>query len=154
MWFHLFSVFTYIYPLLINKDLFECQNISISFPCVLLYVSFILKTSSFFDKSYPPLLLFWCYPVLVNIVSVLGFFPFYLCECINICVYHLTGHSETTSGHDRVERRAGFILWRPSLQWSGWCNAWTWLANWCHNQWTECKLWWSTIMFKDLINMH
>ena len=34
MWCHLYHVFTYIYSLLIEKDICVCRNISVKLPCV------------------------------------------------------------------------------------------------------------------------
>ena len=44
-WRHLYHVFTYIYSLLIEKDIYECRNISNKFPCIC--------EISFFGKSFP-----------------------------------------------------------------------------------------------------
>ena len=44
MWHHLYCEFTYVHTLLIDKDLCEHPNISINFPCSLLYMSFIQRT--------------------------------------------------------------------------------------------------------------
>ena len=51
----IFTVFTYIYRLVIDKDLRECQNVSVNFPCALsptdllifFYVRFIFFYSYF-----------------------------------------------------------------------------------------------------------
>jgi hypothetical protein len=40
MWNHLYNVFTYIYSLMIEKDICDCQNISIKLLCVYLCLSF------------------------------------------------------------------------------------------------------------------
>ena len=37
-------------------------DVSIKFPCALLFVSFVLKPLHFFCKSFPILFLFLCYP--------------------------------------------------------------------------------------------
>ena len=42
------TVYWYIHPLLIVKKLCELENVSINFPCALLYVSFIHFYSFFF----------------------------------------------------------------------------------------------------------
>ena len=57
---HLYCVFTYIYSLLIEKDLHECRNISVKFPCALLVYLCLLSGDFliFFSKSIPFLLLF------------------------------------------------------------------------------------------------
>ena len=62
IWHHLCCVIIHIHPPSIAKDLHECQNISIHFPCALLCVHYP-KTSLFFGKSCPLLLLFLCYPI-------------------------------------------------------------------------------------------
>ena len=51
MWCHLYGVFTYTYSLLTEKDLCECWNVSVKFPCALLFICA-------FDKSFPFLFLF------------------------------------------------------------------------------------------------
>ena len=40
MWRHLYCVFTYIYSLLIEKDIYNCRNVSVKLPCVYLCLSF------------------------------------------------------------------------------------------------------------------
>ena len=55
---HLYHVFTYNHSILIDKDLCECQNILIKFPCAFLFVSFIRRNLYFFHKSYSLLFLF------------------------------------------------------------------------------------------------
>ena len=53
------SVFTYIYSLLIEKDLRESKNVSVKFPCV--YFGPLIQGSlSFFGKSFRFLFLFSC----------------------------------------------------------------------------------------------
>ena len=54
-----YRVFTYIYSLLIMKDLCECQNLSVKLLCVF---AFHLEIFSFFGKSFLLLFLFLCYP--------------------------------------------------------------------------------------------
>jgi hypothetical protein len=50
MWHYFYCVFAYFNPLLIDKDLLECQNISINFPCVFYTVyGFHQETASFFS---------------------------------------------------------------------------------------------------------
>ena len=60
-WCHLYSEFTYIYFLLIEKDLHECRNVSVKFTCVL-FCAFCLETTSliFFGKFplFIPIFLF------------------------------------------------------------------------------------------------
>ena len=41
-WPCLYCMFTYIYSLLIKKDICDCQNISIKLPCVIIYVTKLL----------------------------------------------------------------------------------------------------------------
>ena len=53
---HVYSVFTYIYSLLIKKDLHECRNISSE--C--LFVALIQRSLHCFSKSFPFLFLFSC----------------------------------------------------------------------------------------------
>ena len=48
-WRRLYHVFTYIYSLLIEKYICDCQNISIKLPCV----CFVLNSLHFFNKEYP-----------------------------------------------------------------------------------------------------
>jgi hypothetical protein len=33
-WRHLYHIFTYIYSIVIEKDICNCQNVSVKFPCV------------------------------------------------------------------------------------------------------------------------
>ena len=51
-WCHLYCVFTYIYSLLILKDISDCQNVSVKLLCVYVCLSsrdlFIFLASSFF----------------------------------------------------------------------------------------------------------
>ena len=56
IWSLIFSLFTYIYSLLIEKDLCECQNISFKFICVS-----HLETSQFFIKRFLFLFLLFCF---------------------------------------------------------------------------------------------
>ena len=53
---HFYCVFTYIHPLPIKKDLYECQNISVNYLYALLYVFFIRRPLHFFGKSFPRVL--------------------------------------------------------------------------------------------------
>ena len=50
MWCHLYCVFTYIYSLLIEKDICDCWNVSVEIPC--LCVAFIRRSLHFFGKSF------------------------------------------------------------------------------------------------------
>ena len=65
-WCHLYKVFTYIYFLLIEKDLCECRNVSVNFSCV--YLSLIQRSLHFFGKNFP----FYSY-FCVTYTSVLSF---------------------------------------------------------------------------------
>ena len=47
---HLYHVFTYIHALLTDKNLCECQNVLIIFPCALLFVSFSQRPLRFLGK--------------------------------------------------------------------------------------------------------
>ena len=58
-----------VHSLLIDKDLCECQNISINFPCALLYASFIWRIH-FFCKSYHFYSYYWLFG---NVTSSSGF---------------------------------------------------------------------------------
>ena len=48
---HVYSVFTHIYSLLIEKDTWDCRNISIKLSCVYLCLS--SEISSFFRQEFP-----------------------------------------------------------------------------------------------------
>jgi hypothetical protein len=49
-----FSAFTYIFPLLVEKDICDCRNVSITDPCV--YCAFHVTPSiSVFTDIYPRL---------------------------------------------------------------------------------------------------
>jgi hypothetical protein len=51
-WCHLYLVFTYIYSLLIEKDICNHQSISVKLPCVLFirrFLHFLVRASSFFS---------------------------------------------------------------------------------------------------------
>jgi hypothetical protein len=58
MWYCLYCVFTYIYSLLIERDICDCQNISVKCPCVYVYVSsgdlfiYLVRVSSFFSYIF------------------------------------------------------------------------------------------------------
>ena len=54
-----YCVFTYIYSLLIEKDLFECENISVKFPCV--YLCFSSRDFFIFSVRVSPFLKFMFY---------------------------------------------------------------------------------------------
>ena len=61
MWRCLYSVFSYIYSLLIEKDSCDRQNVSVKLPCVYVCLSsgdFL----NFFSKSFLFLFLLLCYP--------------------------------------------------------------------------------------------
>ena len=62
---HMYYVFTYIYSLLIEKDLCECQSMSVKFLCAFSFYSFQSDTSLFFGKRFPFLFLFCAIPTLV-----------------------------------------------------------------------------------------
>ena len=50
-WHHLYCVFTYIYSILIEKDPYECQIVSVKFPCMCIGICSIdLEASSIFGK--------------------------------------------------------------------------------------------------------
>ena len=56
-----YRMFTYIYSLLIEKGIYDRQNIAIRFPCFHVFVcDFYLEISSFFGKSF---FLFFSYKV-------------------------------------------------------------------------------------------
>jgi hypothetical protein len=63
------SVFTYIYPLLIEKDICDCGNVSVKLRVFI--CAFHLAISSFFFKSFLFLFLFLYYLYFVN-------FPFHV----------------------------------------------------------------------------
>jgi hypothetical protein len=65
----LYSVFMYIYSLLIEKDLCKCRNVSVVSMC--LFLPFIRRSFYLFGKSFLFLFLFLCYPYF-------GTFPFHL----------------------------------------------------------------------------
>ena len=69
-WHHLYCVFTYIYFLLIEKNLFECRNILVKFPCAL-FVYLCLSSEDLLIFSVR-VSLFYSYSVL----SMLLNFPF------------------------------------------------------------------------------
>ena len=72
----IFTVFTHIYSLLIDKDLCESRNISIKCPCALLvYLCLSSRDPSiFFSKFHLFIPTFLCYPY---------FGPFYTCSIQN-----------------------------------------------------------------------
>jgi len=55
MWCHLYCVFSYIYSLLIERDICDCWNVSVKLLCVYVYLSsedlfiFSVRVSSFFS---------------------------------------------------------------------------------------------------------
>ena len=59
-WCHLYHEFTYIYSLLIEKDICDRWCVSVKLPCVC--VSFVWRCLHFLSKSFFFLLLFLCYP--------------------------------------------------------------------------------------------
>ena len=61
--------FIYIHTLLIDKDFYECQNVSIRFLCSVLFVSFIQRPLKFFSKSFPIF-------IFIFVLSILWYFPF------------------------------------------------------------------------------
>ena len=46
-WLSLYGLFTYIYSLLIDKDLYESQNVSIKFSCALLVYLYLSSRELF-----------------------------------------------------------------------------------------------------------
>ena len=79
-WYHLYWVFIYIYSLLIDKQIFESQNISIKFLCALL-VYLCISSRDFFSFSVrvPPF-----YPYFgVFLTSVLSFSTWSLFKMFN-----------------------------------------------------------------------
>jgi hypothetical protein len=94
------SVFTYIYTLLIKKDICDCQNISIKLQCVY----WCHSSGDFFGKSFLFLFLLLYCPYFSIVIATLGIFsPFiYKCFCLYIMyifficsIFHL----------DHVERK-------------------------------------------------
>ena len=95
MWLNLYCVFTYIYCLLIKKDLCEHQNVSVNFPYVYLYLSFgnlfycSVRVSSshsyFYVICFLILFLSTC-PILFNQFSLIHHSRF---PSMNICVFLL-----------------------------------------------------------------
>ena len=83
-WSRLYCVFTYIYSLLIEKDIFDCRNVPGKLPCVYLYLS---SWDLFFSVSFLFLLLFLCYPYFstfpFHVVSLL-YEGFYTLECYDV----------------------------------------------------------------------
>ena len=97
--FHLYCVFTYIHALQIDRDLCECRNVLINFPCI-----FHLETSSFFQKSSLLSLL---------VLSVVWYFPY-------PCFLHIFSTNATKS---KVDHKIIFnINWTLNKSWSekGW----------------------------------
>ena len=63
-------MFTYIHALLIDKDLSECWNVLINFPCALLFISFIWRSLHF---------LLWVFPLIpIFVFNNISFINYYI----------------------------------------------------------------------------
>ena len=77
---NIYCVFTYIYSLLIKKDICDHWNISVSFHC--LCMSFIRRSLHFFSKSFFFLFLLFCVihtlvlPFTCNLFLIIGWILF------------------------------------------------------------------------------
>ena len=81
MWCHLYCVFTYIYSLLIENDICDCQKYQLRFKVFIF--AFCVEISSFFDKSF--LFLFLLFEL-----SILWYFLF--SRDLTGFVNHLSGY--------------------------------------------------------------
>ena len=62
---HFYRVFTYVYSLLIEKDICDCQNIQNKFPCVCVCVPFLRRSLHFSVRVFPFFPIFYVIRTLV-----------------------------------------------------------------------------------------
>ena len=99
------TVFTYIYTLLIEKDLRECRNVSVKTLCVYFFVPFIWRPLNVFVKSFSLLFLFFCYPYFST-------FPFHWSLKYLFC-YRTTGMWWNTPRTQCLPPSKAAWDWRP-----------------------------------------
>ena len=84
----LHCLFSYIYSLLIEKDICDRQNISNKFVC-----AFPPEISSFFGKNFPFFFSFWCYPYFGSFLSTWSVHSGVYLGNIDQCRIYLEYHS-------------------------------------------------------------
>ena len=122
MWHSLYHVFTYFYSILIKKDIYDHQNISVKFVCF-----FCPEISSFFSKFslpfpiflYLPIVLFTIYPFIDDYFSfswsIIRMIHSYWSACKLAWVYMSSEKSTLNSG--------SFLLLMTSFSMNVWWDS-------------------------------
>ena len=109
-WCHLYCVFTYIYSLLIEKDIYDCWNVLVKLPCVYVCFSsrdlfiFLVRVSSFFSYF---LYKFW------NPISILLTRRFILNPAVPSTLSYVKIHNWTVCPRSTIKSRSIWIHFPP-----------------------------------------